>query len=53
MLDVLVPTAPFDALADLLLERYADVAEEISLRPPKDSRDDEAFARLVARLKRP
>jgi probable F420-dependent oxidoreductase len=50
MLDVLVPTAPFGALADLLLERYADVAEAISLRIPQDPSRDAAFRKVVERL---
>ena len=50
MLDVLVPTAHFDGVADLLLERYAGVAEGISLRMPEDPSRDAAFAKIVVRL---
>lgn len=51
MLDVLVPTAPFDRIAELLLERYADVADGISLRMPKDASGDAAFSEIVAALR--
>ncbi len=50
MLDVLVPSAPFEAVADVLLERYAGVAQGISLRMPKDPSHDLAFAKVVERL---
>ena len=51
MLDVLVPSAPFDEIAQLLRERYAGVAEGISLRMPKDPGQDGAFASVVAALR--
>ena len=50
MLDTLVPTAPFDEIADLLLERYRDVAGGICLRMPKDPARDAEFARVVERV---
>jgi probable F420-dependent oxidoreductase len=51
MLDVLVPTAPFDRIARLLLERYAEVAEGINLRMPADPSQDAAFAGVVEALR--
>ncbi len=50
MLDVLVPSATFDAVADEILARYRGVADGISLRMPKDPAQDERFARVVAAL---
>ena len=47
MLDTLVPTAPFDEIGDLLVERYGDVATGVCLRMPKDPTRDAAFARVV------
>ena len=52
MLEVLVPAAPFEKVAALLLERYAGVAQGISLRMPKDPAQDAAFAGVVAALQR-
>jgi probable F420-dependent oxidoreductase len=51
MLDALVPTAPFAEIAALLRERYAGVAEAITLRLPKDPNHDDAFARVIAALR--
>jgi probable F420-dependent oxidoreductase len=48
VLDALVVSAPFDGLADVLLERYRDVADGILL-PPLHTDDDDVAA-LVARL---
>ncbi len=51
MLDVLVPTAAFDEIADLLIERYAGVADGISLRMPADPDRDREFAKVVDELR--
>lgn len=51
MLDVLVPSAPFGHIAELLLERYAGLAEGICLRMPKDPSQDGAFAKVVEALR--
>jgi probable F420-dependent oxidoreductase len=51
MLDALVPTAPFGEIAALLHERYAGVADALTLRLPKDPAHDAAFARVVAALR--
>ena len=51
MLDVLVPTAPFEGIAEALLDRYARVAGAISLRMPKDAHQDAAFAPVVEALR--
>ena len=53
MLEVLVPTAPFDEIAALLLDRYGDVAEGIALRMPKDPAQDGRFAKVVEALRAP
>jgi hypothetical protein len=51
MLDVLVPSAPFEHIAGLLLERYAALADGICLRMPRDPSQDGAFARVVEALR--
>lgn len=51
MLDVLVPSAPFDAIAPLLLARYAGVADGIALRVPKDAARDGVFRAVVDALR--
>jgi hypothetical protein len=51
MLDVLVPSGGFSEIATVLRERYADVAQGISLRLPVDPADDAAFARVVEDLR--
>ena len=51
MLDALVPTAPFGAIADLLRERYRGVADALTLRLPKDPSHDTAFARVIETLR--
>jgi probable F420-dependent oxidoreductase len=51
MLDALVPTAPFTEIAALLAERYAGVADALTLRLPKDPAHDVAFARVVRALR--
>jgi probable F420-dependent oxidoreductase len=51
MLDALVPTAPFGAIAELLIERYRGVADALTLRLPKDPSHDIAFARVISTLR--
>ena len=51
MLDALVPTAPFGAIAELLRERYRGVADALTLRLPKDPSHDTAFARVIQTLR--
>jgi hypothetical protein len=51
MLDALVPTAPFGEIAAVLRERYAGVADALTLRLPKDPAHDGAFARVIAVLR--
>jgi len=51
LLDALVPTAPFSEIAALLRDRYAGVADALTLRLPKDPAHDAAFARVIATLR--
>ncbi len=51
MLDVLVPSAPYDEIADVILGRYGGVAGGISLRMPKAPADDPRMAEVVAALR--
>jgi len=50
MLDALVPEAPYDSLAPLVLARFGSLASGIVLAPPEPGSDEVAFARLVADL---
>jgi probable F420-dependent oxidoreductase len=52
MLDAFVPSAPFEALADVLREEYAGVADAIALALPVDSADDAALGRVIEGLRR-
>ncbi len=51
MLDALVPSAPYEGIAPLIAERYGGLAAGISLRMPRDSDGDSAFAAVVAKLR--
>jgi probable F420-dependent oxidoreductase len=51
-LDRLVPSATYDDLAEVLLDRYAGLADGLTVRPPTDPLDDEAAAAVVAALQK-
>jgi len=51
MLDVLVPQGSFDEIAEVLLARYAGLADAISLRMPGDPAADAEFAGVVDALR--
>lgn len=51
MVDVLVPSATFDAIADVVRDRYAACADAVCLRMPADPAHDEAFRAVVAALR--
>ncbi|HVX22107.1 MAG TPA: TIGR03617 family F420-dependent LLM class oxidoreductase [Acidimicrobiales bacterium] len=51
VLDTLVPTAPFDGLAAVLLDRYRDLADGVLLPPPADPVHDRRFADVVAAVR--
>ena len=50
ILRTFVPAAPYDEIADLLLEEYADVAERILFPVPKDRRHDDAVRNVIEAL---
>lgn len=50
MLDVLMPTAPYDRLARVLRARFEGVARSICLQLPADSKHDAAFGRVIREL---
>lgn len=50
MLDVLIPTAPYGEIADVLRERYASLADNVSLALPDDPALDTEVARVIQRL---
>jgi probable F420-dependent oxidoreductase len=51
VLDELVPSATFDELPELLLERFAGLGQGLTMSVPASSDDDEAFAAVVAALR--
>ncbi len=51
VVDQLVPCAPYDRLAAVLKDRYADCADGICLTLPTDPTDDEIIAAVVAELR--
>lgn len=51
LLDTLVPAAPFDRIADVLRDRYAHLADGLTLRLPPDPTHDPAFSRALADLR--
>jgi probable F420-dependent oxidoreductase len=51
MLDEVLPTAPFAEIADVLLERYADLATMITFPLPEDPALDPEVAQVVTRLR--
>jgi probable F420-dependent oxidoreductase len=51
MLGELVPSAPFAEIGSLLRVRYADVADGIALRMPRDPAQDAAFAPVIGALR--
>ena len=50
MLDVLIPTAPYGEIADVLRERYAGLADNVSFALPDDPALDAEVARVIERL---
>lgn len=51
MLDLLVPTAPYDQLARLLRDRYDGIATGICFRLPAGRQNDAALGRLIQELR--
>jgi len=51
MLDVLVPSAPYSEIAGFLTERYAGLADVVTLRLPKDTAHEADFAASVASIR--
>lgn len=50
MLDVLIATAPYGEIADVLRERYASLADNVSFALPDDPALDPEVAKVIARL---
>jgi alkanesulfonate monooxygenase SsuD/methylene tetrahydromethanopterin reductase-like flavin-dependent oxidoreductase (luciferase family) len=51
MLDTLVPSAPYEGIAEVLIARYAGLAAVVTLRLPKERRHEEEFATAVAAIR--
>ena len=51
MLDVLVPSASYEDVAERIHADYGPVADAISLRMPQEPSDDAAFAGVIAGLR--
>ncbi len=50
VLDAVIPAGRYDQLAQVMGDRYADLADGILLHPPTDPADDEAFSAAVREL---
>jgi len=50
MLDVLIATAPYGEIADVLRERYSELADNVSFPLPDDAALDAEVAKVIARL---
>ena len=50
ILDALIPSAPFESLAELLGQRFAHLAQGITLTPPAQTDHDARFAEVIAAL---
>ena len=51
VLDELVPSGTFDELPDLVLERFAELGQGITIGVPADPADDDAFRAVVAAIR--
>jgi probable F420-dependent oxidoreductase len=51
VLDTLVPSGTFDELPRVLLDRFAGLGQGLTVNPPADPSDDEAFAGVIAALR--
>ena len=51
VLDELVPSGTFDELPDLVLERFAELGQGITIGVPTDPADDDAFRAVVAAIR--
>jgi probable F420-dependent oxidoreductase len=51
LIETFVPSAPYDEIADLLLEQYGDVADRILFPVPEDPAHDDAARKAVERLR--
>jgi hypothetical protein len=51
MLEELLPTAPFAEIAELLRDRYAELATMITFPLPEDSGRDPEIAAVISRLR--
>ena len=51
MLDTFVPSATYDEIADVLLERFDGLSTMINFPVPDDPDDDLAVAKIIERLR--
>ena len=51
IVEAFVPAAPYEEIADLLLEQYADVADRLLFPVPADPDNDEAARRVIEKLR--
>jgi len=51
LLERFVPSGSFEAIPDVLLRRYAGIADGIALRLPRDPADDDRFTKVVTALR--
>ena len=50
IIEAFVPAAPYDEIADVVLEQYRDVAEAILFPVPVDPADDDAARKAIEAL---
>ena len=51
IIEAFVPAAPYDEIAELLLEQYAGVADRVLFPVPSDPADDEDARRAIEKLR--
>lgn len=51
IVEAFVPAAPYEEIADLLLEQYADVADRLLFPVPADPAEDAAVQRVIEKLR--
>ena len=49
--EAFVPAAPYEEIADVILEQYGDVADGVLFPVPASSDDDSAACRAIERLR--
>ena len=51
IVEAFVPAAPYEEIADVILEQYGDVADRVLFPVPANSADDESARRAIEKLR--